>query len=102
MGHEEQVDQPVAGIPARLIARQHRPSFSIFGPGKQIVAADRVVQGLWFAAQRMDDMMVVDDMNPMPIIPPACPRMTLEIGGLKIAVPGGFDPVHLTRVAEVR
>ena len=65
MGDEQQIDHPAAGVPARQIALQHRPSLSIFGAGEQVVAVDRTLQGLWFASQRMDDMVVVDDMNPM-------------------------------------
>ena len=71
MGDEEQIDHPAAGVPARQISLQHLPGFSVFGPGKQAVAVDRTPQGLWFASQGVDDMVVVDDMNAVTIAAPA-------------------------------
>ena len=76
VGDEQKIDHLAAGILARQITLQHRPGLSIFGPGEQVVAVDRVVQGLWFALWRMDDMVLVNDMKTMAIIPPARPRMS--------------------------
>ena len=64
-GDEQQIDHAAAGIPPRQVTLQNPSGFRVFGAGKQVVAGDRVAQGLRFAAQSMDDMVVVDDMNPV-------------------------------------
>ena len=70
MGDEEQIDHAAAGVAARQIPLQHLPGFSVFGPGEQAVAVDRTPQGLRFAPQSVDDMVIVDDMDAVAIPPP--------------------------------
>ena len=87
---EQQIDHAAAGIP-RQIALQDLPGFRIFGAGEQVVAVDRVAQGLRFAAQSMDDMVVIDDMDPVPIIPPTRTGMVDDERGAQKS----FDAVIL-------
>ena len=97
MGEEQQIDHAATGIPARQVALQDLPGFGIFGAEEQVVAVDRVAQSLRFAAQSMDDMVVIDDMNAVPVVPSsrrpvvpsARPRMVDDERGAQ----KGFDAV---------
>jgi hypothetical protein len=83
------VAQATAGIPPRQVSLQDLPDFCVFGAREQVVAVDRVAQGLRFAAQSMDDMVVIDDMNPVPVIPPTRPGMVDDERGTQ----EGFDAI---------
>lgn len=90
VGDEQQVDHPAAGVAAGQIALQHLPGLSVFGSREQAVAVDRAPQGLRFAPQGMDDVMVVDDRHAMAIAATSRPCMGDDQGaaekGLKAIV----------------
>lgn len=64
---EQQMDHSAAGLPSRQVPLKRLPRFGVFGAGEQAVAIDRTPQGLRFAPQRVDDVVVVDDMNTMAV-----------------------------------
>jgi hypothetical protein len=80
MCDEQQIDHPAAGVPPWQVPLQHLPRFGVFCPGEQAVAVDRTPQGLWLAPQGMDHVMVVDDMDAMPIVTPAGAGMADDQG----------------------
>jgi hypothetical protein len=83
MGDEEQIDHAAAGVPARQVLLQHLPGFGVFGPREQAVAVDRTPQGLRFAPQGVDDMVVVADMDPVSVAASAGPGMGYDEGAAK-------------------
>jgi len=80
MCDEQQIDHPAAGIPSWQIPLQHLPRFGVFCPGEQAVAVDRTPQGLWLTPQGVDNVMVVDDMDALPIVAPTSPGMGYDEG----------------------
>lgn len=80
MGKPEQIDHLAAGLLARQGSRQRGPCLGILGSGEEAVAVGQAGGGLRLAAQRVDDMAVVDAMDAGAVAAGAVPGMGDDMG----------------------
>ena len=62
MSERKQVDHCAAGLLLTLLGQQHLECAGISAAREQLIAVDQIEQRHRFLAQRMDDVMVVDDV----------------------------------------
>lgn len=63
MGQPQQIDHAAAGVTARQGCGQRSPGLAVLHAGEQAVAVDGPGESLRLAAQRVDDMAVVDAVD---------------------------------------
>jgi len=81
VGEDEEADDPLAGVPAGQRVRQPSPRLGVGRRREEAVAVDRIGEGLGLAAQRRQDVAVVDDMNALAVAAGAAARMGHDMGG---------------------
>ena len=81
MGEPEQVDAAAAGISSRRRLGERGPGGGVFAAGEEAVAVDRSGQRLRLAAERVDDVAIVDTVQADAVAAAAQARMAEDMGG---------------------
>ena len=89
MGEPEQVDHAAACIPSGQRRGERGPGGGVFGAREETVTVDRSGQRLRLAAERVDDVAIVDAVEADAVAAAAQARMADDMGGAE----PGLDPV---------